>query len=103
MTKYNCPSYYNDNNELVDCTCGECGLDKQLDEILDEYKICDETDAILTETGWERLSENLNEAKKELKKLIIEAKIEEFKSFNYDYATCIAERISELKKELESL
>ena len=92
MTRYNCPSYYNDNNELVDCTCGECGLDKQLED----WGIKHLNGKFMFEPMW-------LDAKKELKKLIIEAKIEELKSLNYDYATCIDERISELKKELESL
>ena len=102
MTKYNCPSYYNDNNELVDCTCGECGLnntksctlDKHTDIDVGESDIDEQLDAILEDVRHAhyhaeyhagktqveinlQIKEHVEKCKQQLKKLIIEAKIEE--------------------------
>lgn len=36
--QYKCPSYYDDNNVLQDCTCGKCGTtNKRVEEIVEKY------------------------------------------------------------------
>ena len=42
MEQYKCQSYYDDNNELQDCTCGKCEFsiksDKLKKELLEEFR-----------------------------------------------------------------
>lgn len=63
--QYQCQSYYDDNNELQDCTCGKCDIDAAQDCY--ECKKCDSLQQHLDEclsdkaiSSWRKIEEIIN-------------------------------------------
>lgn len=75
-----CKSYYDDDNQLRDCTCGKCGikqeeLEQQFRGLFQESDYVDDRETLWCVDGFvykDRFSKLLLEAKQEARKAILE-------------------------------
>ena len=101
MEQYKCQSYYDDNNELQDCTCGKCELSMKEESQIGVSKVETKMEEIVLDNRDENDHEGIDELQIELNELV-ELVEEEFslnkvkESPNYSWLKKIADKKTEI-------
>jgi len=70
MEQYKCQSYYDDNNEVQDCTCGKCELSMKEESQIGVSKVETKMEEIVLDNRDENDHEGIDELQIELNELV---------------------------------